>query len=62
MNRQYTCDGLAESVGINHGSVYTILTRHLKMQQVAARWVPQHLTRDQITHRVETSKMSLNTV
>lgn len=58
-DRRYTCDELAESVGISHGSIYTILTRHLKMRRVAARWVPHHLSQEQITHRVDLAKNHL---
>lgn len=59
-DRRYTCEELAENVGISHGSAHTILTRHLKMRRVAARWVPHYLTRAQMTDRVETAKTHLN--
>ena len=58
-DRRYTSDETAESFGISHRSVYTILTRHLIMRRVAVRWVPHHLTRDQMTDRVEKAKRHL---
>ena len=58
-DRRYTCDELAERIDISHGSVYTISTRHLKVRQIAARWVPKHLTWAQMTDRVETAKRQL---
>lgn len=58
-DRRYTCEELAESVGISHGSVHTILTRHLKMRRVSARWVPHHLNQDQMTQRVEVAEKHL---
>ena len=61
-DRRYTCDEIAQSLDISHGSVYTILTRHLKMRRVAARWVPHHLTREQMTDRVEKVKKTLSAV
>ena len=59
-DRRYTCEELAESIGISHGLVHTILTRHLKMRRVAARWVPHYLTNAQMTDRVETAQTHLN--
>ena len=58
-DRRYTCEELAECIGISHGSAHTILTRHLKMQRVAARWVPHYLTRTQIAERVEAAQTHL---
>ena len=59
-DRRYTCEELAESIGISHGSAHTILTRHLRMRRVAARWVPHYLTRAQMTDRVEIAQTHLN--
>ena len=49
---RYTCDELAEKVGISHGSVYIIWTRHLRMRRVASRWMPHYLTWVQMTDLV----------
>ena len=59
-DRRYTCEDLAKSIGISHGSAHTILTRHLKMGWVAARWLPHYLTHAQTTDRVETAQTHLN--
>ena len=59
-DQRYACEELAESIGISHGSAHTILTRHLKMRRVAARWVPHYLTCAQMTDRVETAQIHLN--
>ena len=59
-DRRYTCEELAESIGISHGSAHTTLTRHLKMQRVAAGWVPHYLTSAQMKGRVETAQTHLN--
>ncbi|XP_053398245.1 histone-lysine N-methyltransferase SETMAR-like [Mercenaria mercenaria] len=58
-DRRYTYEELAEGVGIAHGSVHTILTRHLKMRRVSARWVPHHLNRDKMTNRVVVAEKHL---
>ena len=36
-DRRWTCDEIAQEVGISHGSVYTILTTKLNVRRVAAR-------------------------
>ena len=56
-DRRYTCDEFAEKVGISHGSVYTILTKHLKMRWVSARWVPHRLTQDLMTKRLDKAEI-----
>ena len=50
-DRRLTCDEVAESVGISHMSAHEIITRHLKMRRIAARWVPHFLTCDQMQER-----------
>ena len=35
-DRRLTCDEVAEGVGISQGSSHEIITRHLKMRQIAA--------------------------
>ena len=47
-DRRLTCDEVAEGVGISHRSALEIITRHLKMRRIAARWVPHFLTCDQM--------------
>ena len=45
-DRRFTCDEIAMEVGINKGSVHTLIRDHFGMKKVAA--VPHHLMSDQI--------------
>lgn len=56
VDRRYTCEEIANSVGISQGSAHTILTRNLGMRKVAARWVPHCLTQAQIQARLDTAR------
>lgn len=40
-DRRMTIDEIAELTCISHGSVHSILTEHLRMRKVSARWVPK---------------------
>jgi len=40
-NRRATVQQIADTVGINTGSIKMILHKHLLMTKVCARWVPQ---------------------
>ena len=42
---RYTLEQLAHIVGISTATVHRILTKHLKVNKVCARWVP-HILRD----------------
>ena len=44
-NRRVNVHQIADTVGINTGSVKTILHEHLFMTKVCARWGPECLTR-----------------
>ena len=59
-DRRLTCDEVAESVGISHGSAHEIITRHLKRRRIAARWVPHFLTHDQMQERVWLAEDHIN--
>ena len=59
-DRKLTCDEVAESVGISHWSVHEIITPHLKMRRIAARWVPHFLTHGQMQERVRLAEEHIN--
>ena len=59
-DKKLTCVEVAESVGISHGSAHEIITRHLKMRRIAARWVPHFLTRDLMQKRVRLAEDHIN--
>ena len=52
-NRRLTVRELAEECGISVGSCHHILTEELKMNRVAAKFVPRLMTSDQQAHRVQ---------
>lgn len=58
-DRRYTCEEIALHVGISIGSAHSILTQHLKMRKIAARWVPHFLTNAQMKERLDTAKEHL---
>ena len=59
-DRRLTCDEVAESVRISHGSAHEIITRHFKVRRIAARWLPHILTRDQLQERVRLAEEHIN--
>ena len=40
---RYSCDEIAHELGISHKPVHGILTEHLQMRKITARWVPHML-------------------
>ena len=42
---------IANTIGISHGSVFTILHDRLGMRKLTARWVPKSLSDEQMTAR-----------
>jgi len=61
-NRLLTLREIAEDVGISFGSCQAILTEKIKMQRIAAKFVPRMLTEDQKANRVNISQELLNRV
>ena len=53
---RFTVQEIADKVGISSGTVYTILTKELKLRKVCARWVPHLLTNEQKATRVKMAK------
>ena len=43
-DRRYSYDEIAHELDISHRSVHQILTEHLQMRKIAARWVPHMLS------------------
>ncbi len=54
-DRRLKVDQIAETLGISHGSVETILHEKLGMFKIDAPWVPRILTLVQKADRMETS-------
>ncbi|XP_011251320.1 histone-lysine N-methyltransferase SETMAR-like [Camponotus floridanus] len=50
---------IVEATGISHGSVVSILSDHLGMRKLSARWMPRLLTIDNKRNRVTISKECL---
>ena len=42
---------IAQTLGVSHGSVSTILHDHLGMHKLTARWVPKSLSDEQMATR-----------
>jgi histone-lysine N-methyltransferase SETMAR len=53
-------DEIAEHICISHGSVHEIVTHHLRMKKICARWVPHALTPVQKEERMEMAQSLLN--
>ena len=51
-DRRHTCEELAQDMALSHGIVHSIIRNRLGMQKVSARWVPHHLTFDQVQRRL----------
>ena len=58
---RYTVKCIAQSVGISSGTIHAILTNHLHMRKVCAKWVPHLLTAEQKMARVKAAKQLLKT-
>lgn len=52
-DRRLTCDEIARELGISHGSAYSIITKHLGMRKLAARWVPHNLSDSEMDTRAK---------
>jgi len=59
-DRRRSVREISDLTGICVNVVYRILTDTLKMNKVCARWVPQLLTQDQKTTRVQMSRSFLS--
>lgn len=55
-DRRLTVRTLSAMIGVSVGTIYTILTEHLKMSKVHARWVPRLLKDSEKERRVKDSK------
>ena len=51
---------LSDTNGLSYGTVHTIITEHLRMKKVCARWIPHLLTVDQKRERVRCATELLN--
>ena len=51
-DRRYMYEKLAQELGLNNGTVHSIIRNRLGMQNVSACWVPHHLTYDQAQCRL----------
>lgn len=58
-NRRLKLTDIAESVGISKERVFNILSEHLGMRKLCARWVPRLLTVDQKRQRKQISETCL---
>ena len=56
---RYTLEDLARIVGISTATVHRILTKHIKVSKVCARWVPHILTDAQKAQRLQSAKLLL---
>ena len=54
--RRWTCTELAEQTDVSKTSVHRILTQHLGMRKISARWVPHNLSPIQKQERVRISR------
>lgn len=59
VDRRLTCDEIAYELGISHGSVYKILTQHLGMRKISARWVPHMLSKNEKDRRMDNCRQLL---
>ena len=50
-NRRIQVEGIAQALGISHGSISTVLHDRLGMRNLTARWVPKSLSDEQMTTR-----------
>lgn len=54
-----TLEDIEEQTGISHGSVESILSDHLHLHKISARWIPKLLSQEQKKERVEASTILL---
>ena len=50
---------MANTVGISHGSAFSILTEDLRLSKLSARWVPKALQENQLNQRADLSSAIL---
>lgn len=51
-NRRMTCEEIAASTNISKTSIFRILRNNLQLRYVCSRWVPHHLTKEQMKTRI----------
>ena len=54
-----TIDYIAEQTNLSHGTIHTILHKHLHMRKICARWVPRNLSEVQRLIRHDLSQVLL---
>ncbi|KAJ4435076.1 hypothetical protein ANN_23651 [Periplaneta americana] len=54
-NRQITVEELRHLMGISHGSVHIIATKHLHYRKICVQWVSRQLMEEQKTNRMAAS-------
>ena len=47
-----TVDEIEEQTGLSHGTVQRIISDHLQLRKITARYVPKHLTNSQKAERL----------
>lgn len=58
-DRRFTVRDICDITGKGRGTVHRILTEHLNMRKLSARWVPRLLTKDNMERRVKASRKFL---
>jgi len=58
-DRRISIDAVAAEVGISHGSAFSILSNHLGLSKLSARWVPRALRDEQLVQRADLSNSIL---
>lgn len=55
-----TVDEIEEQTGLSHGTVQRIISDHLQLRKITARYVPKHLTNSQKAERVRICEENLS--
>ena len=55
-----TVDEIEGQTGLSHGTVQRIISDHLQLRKITARYVPKHLTNSQKAERVRTCQENLS--
>ena len=58
-DRRQTVAEVATQVGVSVGTIHTVLTEHLDMRRVSARWIPRLLSADDKSRRIQLSRSFL---
>ena len=61
-DRRISVEFIAKEFNISQGSAYAILTDHLGLSKLSARWVPKALRDDQLAQRADLSLTLLTTI